>query len=177
MLLVCDITEGVDDELLAEVQSRCGVPLLIVLNKCDMLTSSEPVNGAVDAETEGAGATPHSVGPMQHESNPARVSAMRGDGLDELRSRIANLLADPFRPDAAGATLLMTARHRQAVADARAALAQARRIIGEAPRVNEVAELIAFELRDALDALGTISGAVTSDDLLGRIFAGFCIGK
>lgn len=170
VLFVCDITSGVDVDLLANVRSRTGVPLLLVLNKCDLPHADKPDRAAANSAT-------HIVSVACSGSNAARVSALRGDGIDELRSRLSQLLADPFRPDAAGAALLMTARHRQAVADARAALAQARQVIGEAARVHEVAELIAFELRAALDALGTITGAVTSDDLLGRIFAGFCIGK
>jgi tRNA modification GTPase len=39
------------------------------------------------------------------------------------------------------------------------------------------AEFLAADLREALDALGQILGAVTADDLLGRIFSSFCIGK
>ncbi len=177
VLLVCDITEGVDGELLAEVQSRSGAPLLLVLNKCDLLAMADPNDGAARGERNRGDATRCGSELTRGGQNATRVSARRGDGLEELRSRIAEVLADPFRPDAAGAALLMTARHRQAIADARAALAQARQVIGEATRVHKVAELIAFELRDALDALGTITGAVTSEDLLGRIFAGFCIGK
>jgi tRNA modification GTPase len=42
---------------------------------------------------------------------------------------------------------------------------------------EEGAELVALELRHALDALGEIVGSVTSDDLLGRVFSRFCIGK
>ena len=41
----------------------------------------------------------------------------------------------------------------------------------------DAAELIALELREALDALESIAGAVTTEDLLGRIFSSFCIGK
>jgi tRNA modification GTPase len=42
---------------------------------------------------------------------------------------------------------------------------------------EEGAELVALELRHALDALGEIVGSVTSDDVLGRVFSRFCIGK
>jgi tRNA modification GTPase len=42
---------------------------------------------------------------------------------------------------------------------------------------NGAAELIALELREALDALGRVLGQVTPDDVLGRVFASFCIGK
>jgi tRNA modification GTPase len=41
----------------------------------------------------------------------------------------------------------------------------------------DCADLAAFELRAALDALGSVTGEVTTDDLLGRVFANFCIGK
>ena len=39
------------------------------------------------------------------------------------------------------------------------------------------ADVLAFELRDALQALGTVAGSVTTEELLGRVFANFCIGK
>jgi tRNA modification GTPase len=44
-------------------------------------------------------------------------------------------------------------------------------------RTRRAGELLAEELRQAQTALGEITGEVTSDDLLGRIFATFCIGK
>jgi len=40
-----------------------------------------------------------------------------------------------------------------------------------------LAELAALELREALDKLGEVCGTITSDDILGRIFSQFCIGK
>jgi tRNA modification GTPase len=53
-------------------------------------------------------------------------------------------------------------------------LAEAR---GHAAQGDAALDLFAEELRLAHEALGTITGAFTSDDLLGEIFAGFCIGK
>jgi tRNA modification GTPase len=47
----------------------------------------------------------------------------------------------------------------------------------ERVRDSSGAELIALELREALDALGRVLGSVTPEDLLGRIFSTFCIGK
>jgi tRNA modification GTPase len=43
--------------------------------------------------------------------------------------------------------------------------------------VFRAGELAAEELRHAQNALGEITGAFTSDDLLGRIFSSFCVGK
>jgi len=95
------------------------------------------------------------------------VSAVTGDGLDALR-RSLDLAA--FASDSVGASLALSGRHLQALDDAISALRRAR-------DVPDSLELLAAEFRAALDALGGILGAVTPDDILGRIFSKFCIGK
>ena len=63
------------------------------------------------------------------------------------------------------------------IASARAALlAEAADAIDAAIAVH-APELVAANLRTALDRLGEVSGAIPPDDVLGRLFAGFCIGK
>jgi tRNA modification GTPase len=89
--------------------------------------------------------------------------------MDALR---ADLDALAFGRAAGGQSLALNARHLAAIADARAALARAKEIAAAAGD-----ELIALELRDALDHLGRVLGQVTPDDVLGRVFATFCIGK
>lgn len=93
------------------------------------------------------------------------VSARTGQDMDLLRSRIESLA---FGQET-GASLALNARHLQAIDEARAALTRA----GLAPGV----ELAAMELREALDALGRILGQITPDDVIGRVFARFCVGK
>lgn len=99
------------------------------------------------------------------------VCALDGWNLPTLRRAIADL-AHAAPPDDAEAALLP--RHRRALfaavdgLDAASAAASDHR----APP-----ELIAAGLRSALDALGEIAGAVSPDDVLGRVFAVFCIGK
>ena len=93
-------------------------------------------------------------------------SAKSGANLDALRDRLDALA---FGTDAG--TLALNARHAREVAAARDALGRA------AASVDLGAEVVALDLRDALDALGRVLGAVTPDDLLGRIFSTFCIGK
>ncbi len=78
-------------------------------------------------------------------------------------------------PDA----LALLPRHEEMLRRARAHLGAALDLVR--PRCGERSlrdsELIAASMRSALDALGSLAGAVTPDDVLGRIFAGFCIGK
>jgi tRNA modification GTPase len=97
------------------------------------------------------------------------VSARTGSGLEALRSRLDALC---FGESAPVASLALNVRHVRAIEDARAAL---RRTLDQLPSAQP--EFLALELREALDALGAVLGRVTPDELLGRIFAGFCIGK
>jgi tRNA modification GTPase len=97
------------------------------------------------------------------------VSAVTGEGMEDLR----RLLSDAAFGAAGGAeALALSARHRQQIEAAVSALEAARQI---AP--SSQPELLALRLREALDALGAILGVISPDDLLGRIFGGFCIGK
>jgi tRNA modification GTPase len=47
----------------------------------------------------------------------------------------------------------------------------------DAALAGRAPELVAADLRTALDRLGEVAGAIPPDDVLGRLFAGFCIGK
>jgi tRNA modification GTPase len=97
------------------------------------------------------------------------LSALTGEGLDGLRAALREL----FHLGATGEDAI-SARQRHLEALARAAThlenAASRLAAGQG-------ELVAEELRLTQQALGEITGEVTPDDLLGRIFASFCIGK
>ena len=97
------------------------------------------------------------------------VSASSGLGLDDLRDRLDELA---FGQAGGGAALALNARHVQAIDEALQALARAGSCATAAG-----AEVLAMELRESLDAIGSVLGRVTPDDVLGRIFSTFCIGK
>ena len=99
------------------------------------------------------------------------VSALTGEGLDVLRARLLELAGWQAAPEG---LFIARARHVHALQRARLHLALA---AAHAERGNAALELFAEELRLAHDALGEITGAFTSDDLLGAIFGRFCIGK
>ncbi len=98
------------------------------------------------------------------------VSGRTGDGVSELMARIGEILQR--RVASAGA--LVRERHRIAVTGAIAALVEAR---AEVVRGDSRVELAAEHLRRAVRSLDALVGRVDVDDLLGEIFASFCIGK
>lgn len=103
-------------------------------------------------------------------SSDLAVSGKTGAGVPELMARIGEILAE--RIGSAGA--LVRERHRVAVTTAIAALAESR---AEVVRPDSRVELAAEHLRQAVRALDALVGRVDVDDLLGEIFASFCIGK
>ena len=96
------------------------------------------------------------------------ISALNGDGVDALRRAIAEIAGAAPGEGA----YLARKRHVEALTAARAHIASARTRAGEG-----FGDLAAEELRRVQDRLGAIVGATSVDDLLGEIFASFCIGK
>ena len=99
------------------------------------------------------------------------LSARTGAGIDTLRRRLLELAGWHAQPDG---VFTARARHVDALRRTRAHLLQP---AAQANRAAAALELFAEELRLAHDALGEITGAFSSDDLLGEIFGRFCIGK
>lgn len=127
------------------------VPVTLVFNKCD-LTAGMPL-----ADTF--------TGPPR-----VHVSALRGDGIEMLRAHLQQCMG--FQVSDAG-SISARQRHLDALVRARAHVDDGARQLSEA----RAGELMAEDLRRAQQALAEITGEFSSDDLLGRIFASFCIGK
>jgi len=99
------------------------------------------------------------------------ISAKTGDGIDKLLAALEGEVARIFAGQAA--PLVTRARHREALAETRAAL---ERFLGAENRLA-APELAAEDLRLAARSLGRITGRVDVEDLLDVIFGDFCIGK
>lgn len=102
----------------------------------------------------------------------AKVSALTGDGFDGLHGFITQL-ADSFQADTGSEIIAINARHAHALEQARECLNTATHKL----RDKESIELVASDLRGALDAFGQISGKIDNEQILDRLFATFCIGK
>ena len=145
----------------------------LILEVCDLAVpqaNTEPVNPErtllVDNKIDLIDVQP---GLVPGSPSRVRVSCLTGAGIDALRSAIKHRVG--FTGE--GSTFSARQRHIEALNAALAALERAaQRLEG-----NAAAEVIAEELRLAHLALGEITGETTPDDLLGSIFATFCIGK
>ncbi len=153
VLFVIDASDDPDGIAFGEQRKRlpADVPVTLVFNKCDLAVGI-PVADTI--------------------SGPPRVtmSALSGEGLDVLRAHLKSLMG--FRAAEAG-TVSARQRHLDALTRARGYVEEAVRQLGG----RRAGELVAEELRAAQQALGEITGEFTPDDLLGRIFSSFCIGK
>jgi tRNA modification GTPase len=129
-----------------------GIAVDTIYNKIDL----------VDA-APGATTTP--------QGNPAfNVSAATGAGLEDLTGHLREALGSTAD---ARAVFSARRRHLEALDRADEALAAAEATLA----ADAGAELAAEHLKDAQNALGAITGQVTTEDLLGEIFSRFCIGK
>jgi tRNA modification GTPase len=102
-----------------------------------------------------------------------KVSALKGDGIDDLKNAIYSLCV--LSSSAAGVedVLITNIRHKQSIDRALKSLKDAE----DALKRDEPLEIVALFLRESLDSLGEIIGVVTTEDILNRIFSEFCIGK
>jgi tRNA modification GTPase len=125
-----------------------GKHLILIYNKTDLPDAASP-------EQEGSIA----------------LSAKTGTGLDVLSQSLASIIRNDM--DKAPDILLTNARHYEALG----LVDQALQHVTEGLTEELPADLVVIDLRDALHHLGTITGQVTTDEVLGTIFSRFCVGK
>lgn len=102
--------------------------------------------------------------------HPVALSALKGDGMDELRA----LLVSAAGPLDGSETLVTNARHASALSTASASLT----LVEDGLRSGLPGDLVAEDLRAAIGSLNEILGEdITANDVLGEIFGRFCIGK
>ena len=106
------------------------------------------------------------------------VSAVTGQGLDALRRAMAHHVGDRG-VSATSQMLVLQPRHEAALRAAVNHLHRVRELLApqRASHAIEAVELVAGSLRAALDELAGLGGQLTPDDVIGRVFATFCVGK
>jgi len=144
-LVVLDLAQPVQGDDLALIErARSQGRYILVGNKSDLPRVAEP---------------PEEI---------LAVSAVTGEGLEQLRSRIAPAAA---RENESG--FITSIRHEQLLRESLEALRQAR----QATEFGIPHEMLLLDLYAALRPIDAITGATTADDILNRIFSTFCIGK
>ena len=100
------------------------------------------------------------------------ISALSGEGVDKLKSAIFHSNLRSWTEEREG-VVVTNLRHKTALDKTSSSLGRALGLF----LADEPLEFFSIELRDALDSLGEITGTVTTEDILDKIFSTFCIGK
>lgn len=154
LLVVLDGTTELTEEDFALLDQAMSARSVVVVNKSDEPSFRDPMSARVD-----------------YHVNRVVVSALTGSGLEQLRAAI---LAPFGSPDSEPVGLLVTnARHYDLLQRSVEALGSAANLMSE----NASEEIVLVGLHDALRFLGEITGETTTEDILTRVFATFCIGK
>ena len=161
VLLVIDAREPNHPADAAFIQQLTGRCVCILGNKADLLDAAQVAPWAANV---------HADWPT------LAVSAVTGQGIDTLLATLDSLVFTGSKPHG-GSLLALSNRQREALREACDALQAALDLSCQPGAEHEPTELIAMEIRSAMDALSHLTGQVMTDDLLARIFARFCVGK
>jgi tRNA modification GTPase len=159
VLYVLDAAELAEEDLDAYLAASGGRTDMVLINKSDLVNTAslQRLTGLVEGRTD---------------CLVLQLSARTGSGLDEVKRAIRSQLSRVSLESDEG-VVLTNVRHRLAVERAALSLREAL----DATRKAVEPEFVAMDLRGAADALGEITGVITSDEILDTIFSQFCIGK
>ncbi len=162
VVVVLEASETLTDEDwdIVERLAGAGKPRLVVLNKIDLARKLDEadVGRLVDA--------------LVSPEPAVEVSATQGANIDGLEDALARVLVAGTAGEGMP-TYVTRVREKRSLEDARDALDRA--LVGV--KDDRPPELVAVDLCDAVESLGVIIGAVTTEDILDRVFGEFCIGK
>lgn len=155
VLLDGSVALSPEDELIME--KHAGRKILVAVNKSDLPQKLD--DGVLRTLVPGA--------------DPLRISAKYGDGMADLKEAIRRMASLDDRGDIADDGIVTNRRHRDVLERTRASLKRGK----EAFLEGRPPELLALDLREALSALGEITGETATEEVLDIIFSRFCIGK
>ncbi len=147
VLLLIDSTKGITAEDIVIEQRLQDVPLKRLFTKMDLLSK-----------------------PVHSDSSSLSISTKTGEGMEQLIEELTGRYHD-YNHDQT--TFIARQRHVEALKNTLQHVQQAKNIFDQ----TQSGELMAEDLRQAQRHLNEITGEFTSEDLLGRIFSSFCIGK
>jgi tRNA modification GTPase len=132
-------------------------PLVVVINKIDLLSEEEILNIQKQLETLNL--------------KPETISAKQNIGVDQLKNQLLSFVNTGALRN--NETIVTNTRHYDSLLKALDEIQKVKYGL----ETNLSSDLMALDIREALYHFGMITGQVTNDELLGNIFANFCIGK
>lgn len=157
--------ETVQDEPTLEETLLSDPRCIVVHSKADILQGHGATNGATNGAANGDA-------PAQG-GGRLFVSVVTGEGFDELCSAIRERLMAGASIQEDGGLVIESERQRECLGRCKDSLDAAM----IAARANVPLDIISMDVQEAIEALGEITGEVTTDDVLDRIFGTFCVGK
>ena len=160
--LIDEITEKPEEintriNYIGKIIEDSGAKLIVLINKCD-LASAESFNELQK-----------SIRGVDSESLIC-ISAKQQTGLEAFKNRLTAIIKNKFRPDS---VIITNIRHYEALKKISSSLER----IAQGLEQGIPDDLISIDIRQAIHYLGEITGTITTDEILGNIFANFCIGK
>ena len=136
------------EESILKLAKVANTEIIILINKIDLVAPSEKLADAIP------------------------VSALFGDGISDLKNTIKNKLIS--KNTQGSDTALTTRRQEIAITSCKNSLSASLKYLNkDAPEL----EIVAYELRDSINHIDTLMGKTTVDDILNKVFSGFCVGK
>jgi len=151
VLFVLDGSAAIDD-LDRNVHARIErTAHITIINKCDLQRVADAV--------------------LPGETIPIRVSAKTGEGIQDLQNAIRRFLG--IKPEGVSSAIMTNARQFESISGASRALDKGRTSLLE----GTPQEMVLLDAYEALSHLNELTGEVVTEDILGRIFSTFCVGK
>jgi len=153
LLYVFDVNELSKEEVESDLKrlEREGLSIVLLANKTEEMDAS--------------------IFAAYSEEYPViAISAKNHEGLDALKAELAKSVEELATESD---TIVINARHYEAFSNALADMNQ----VEQALEMQISGDLLAMDIRSAIRHLSSITGEISTDDLLGNIFANFCIGK
>lgn len=147
--IVLQLVEDIKD--LENLELNSNQKQIVILNKCDLHEGSEKDFG--------------------HNENTISISAKYGTGIPELKEMLVRSIE--LSDYDSNSIIVSNVRHYEALKRSEVSFKQAL----EGIELGLSTDMISAEIRQSLLCLGEITGEITTDDILGNIFANFCIGK
>lgn len=168
VLYLVDSTTGLSDDDKEFIQ-KCREPLILVYTKKDKGGESLPLTAA---STESSVTPSNGAHPRNAPVCQVSISSKTGEGLKDLFNETEKILTAGLTTEREQAGV-GSERQKNAVAEALECVKHALISADD----NYTLDAVVQDLEDSLDALSEVTGDITPDDVLGSIFANFCVGK